>query len=287
MINDWQKYQIPGNDRDIIWYELGEGPEVLFLHGNWDLVMYMPMLEAQQRHFRTLLLKQRGADCWKSPETFNRLPIAPFLDDIERLRRHKGVDKLIVVGHSWGAQLALHYASAFPNHVTKLVAIGLGPISDEMSQYYHANVEKMVHPDKFPQLEAINQRFKAEFASGQGVSEAVDTAYADVYSTVWAYSPEAAQRIKTDYLNAGGFRRVAAGAPRSDPEVFLKGLKQIGCPTLIVYGYQDYEPITQAYVLKAHFQNAEIAFINRCGHMPWLDQPDTFYRLLDEFINRR
>jgi len=182
----WEEQTTGGSDSDIVWYETGTGPEVLFLHGNVDHVLYMPMLAAQQYNFRALLSKQRGADCWRSPEGYNALPIGPFLDDIERLREHKGGGKFVLVGHSWGASLALHYACVYPDHVSKLVLIGLGPLSDEMSEVYRANVRRMVHPDKLDRFDGIRQRFNEEFMSGKGVSREVDEEYADVCSQVWA-----------------------------------------------------------------------------------------------------
>jgi proline iminopeptidase len=285
-MQQWEEKRISsGNESDIVWYEIGTGPELLFLHGNWDHILYMPMLAEQKHNFRTLLLKQRGSDCWKSPGDYNTLPLRLFLEDIEHLRVYKGGGKFTIVGHSWGATLGLHYACTYPDNVRRLVLIGLGPLSDEMSQYYRANVRKMVHPDKLDRFDEVKRMFQNEFASGRGVSQETDEEYADVYSTVWAYSPGKADEIKTQYLNAGGFRRVAAGAPRGNPQELLNGIEKINCPVLIIYGYQDYEPITQAYMLKERIKDASISFINRCGHFVWIDQPDEFYRILNGFIN--
>jgi pimeloyl-ACP methyl ester carboxylesterase len=63
-------------------------------------------------------------------------------------------------------------------------------------------------------------------------------------------------------------------------------LPGIAAPTLVLYGYQDFEPITQAYVIREHMPQAELAFINECGHVPWWEQPDEFYRVLGEFLAR-
>jgi proline iminopeptidase len=283
-MHEWETFKIAGQDADVTWYEIGRGPEVLFLHGNLDHVLYMPMLAEQGDSFRSVLLKQRGADCWQSPQGYNALPLEPFLEDIERLRAHKGRHRLRIVGHSWGATLALEYASRYPDRVSALVLIGMGPISDQMSEYYRANCVKMVPPDQRERFDRLKRRFRREFASGQGVSEETDRAYAEVYSHVWAYSAESAREIARQFLEAGGFRRVAAGAPRGDPRELLARAERIQCPTLILYGYQDYEPITQAYVLEEHIAHAEIAFINRCGHYPWIDQPTEFYCILQAFI---
>ena len=46
-----------------------------------------------------------------------------FVDDLEELRRHWGIDQLIVGGHSWGANLALAYCLKHPTKVKALVYI--------------------------------------------------------------------------------------------------------------------------------------------------------------------
>lgn len=45
--------------------------------------------------------------------------------DMERLRKHLGVDRWLVFGGSWGSTLALAYASRHPDHVTGLVLRGV------------------------------------------------------------------------------------------------------------------------------------------------------------------
>ncbi len=46
---------------------------------------------------------------------------AHLVSDIERLRRHVGVERWLVWGGSWGTTLALAYAQAHPSHVTEMI----------------------------------------------------------------------------------------------------------------------------------------------------------------------
>jgi pimeloyl-ACP methyl ester carboxylesterase len=54
----------------------------------------------------------------------------------------------------------------------------------------------------------------------------------------------------------------------------------------VVYGYQDFEPIVQAYWLQARLPNAEVCFINEAAHIPWLEQPDLFYETTRRFLSQ-
>jgi len=67
----------------------------------------------------------------------------------------------------------------------------------------------------------------------------------------------------------------------------FEGWARIGAwaaPTLVLYGYQDFEPITQAYTLREWIPQAELVFIDECGHYPWLEQPDATFAALRAFL---
>ncbi len=51
-------------------------------------------------------------------------------------------------------------------------------------------------------------------------------------------------------------------------------LGHIIAPTLVVYGYRDFEPITQAYRLKEEMPNVTIQLVNEAGHEVWLEQAE-------------
>lgn len=283
-LQNWEKRVAASSDLPVVWFERGNGSQLLFLHGNWDHLMYLPMLEKLCDSSQILLLKQRGTDCWKEPASYDNLPIEPFLSDIESLRRKNGAEKLCLVGHSWGATLALQYACRQPERIEKLVLISLGPLNSQMSQFYRANVRKLVSADRLSEFDRICHQFRDEFMSGNGVTAATEEAYADLHSTIWAYSPENTRIVKRQFLAAGGFRRVAAGAHPHTTENLLQEADAVSCPTLIVYGVQDYEPIIQAFMLKERIPQAEIAFINQCSHFPWIDQPQEFHEILTGFL---
>ena len=48
--------------------------------------------------------------------------------DLEQIRRQIGADRLILVGHSYGAVLAGHYLALHPEHVARMVVISPGAL---------------------------------------------------------------------------------------------------------------------------------------------------------------
>jgi proline iminopeptidase len=94
-------------------------PPVVLLHGGpglWDnLAPVARMLDPLTTVHR---FDQRG--CGGSEESAEQT-IARYVADVEALRRHWGHDGWVVVGHSFGATLALAYAVANPG---RTLAIG-------------------------------------------------------------------------------------------------------------------------------------------------------------------
>src|SRR5438477_4466880 len=113
----WQQRALPTPDLDLAWYEVGSGPTVLFLHGGpgTDHRYLRPLAEPLAEHFRCVMCDQRGSGCshlGHLEET--TLHVDRFVADIEALRTALSQDRLCLVGHSWGAELALLYAITYP-----------------------------------------------------------------------------------------------------------------------------------------------------------------------------
>jgi proline iminopeptidase len=110
------------------WEESGNprGVPVLFLHGG-------PGAGATPAHrrffdptyYRIVILDQRGAgrSLPHGEVVDNTTPL--LVEDIEALRKHRGIDQWHVFGGSWGSTLALAYAEAYPAHVRALVLRGI------------------------------------------------------------------------------------------------------------------------------------------------------------------
>jgi proline iminopeptidase len=112
----------------IYWEESGNprGVPVIFLHGG-------PGAGATPAHrrffdpsfYRIVILDQRGAGrSLPHGETIdNTTPL--LVEDIEAVRKHRGIDQWHVFGGSWGSTLALAYAEAYPAHVRGLILRGI------------------------------------------------------------------------------------------------------------------------------------------------------------------
>ena len=67
----------------------------------------------------------------------------------------------------------------------------------------------------------------------------------------------------------------------------VNAIRNIACPTLIVYGEQDAiaPPADHARRLAAALPAARVHVMSQCGHLPHAEHPDSFNRLLGDFID--
>ncbi|HYC06107.1 MAG TPA: alpha/beta fold hydrolase [Azospirillaceae bacterium] len=82
--------------------------------------------------FDITLIEPRGCGRSLPPGETEANTTAHLVEDIERLRRHLGIDRWIILGRLWGAALALAYAQAHPGRCAGLVAtaVYLGDSAD-------------------------------------------------------------------------------------------------------------------------------------------------------------
>lgn len=281
----WREHSLNLEDHEMAWYDTGEGRPLLFLHGCYDNLLYRPFAELFADKYRCILYDQRGAENSRL-EVLNdeTLHVDRFVRDLESLHRHLGLDKVSLIGHSWGATLGLLYGASFPDRVRNLVLVGIGPLTEEMHLLYHANVLRMMDPEHRPRWKQVNDTYQAAWRSGTGVPEELDLENITMWSPVMFYARANAEKFKQEYLAAGGYHRHVPLATGFTREEVLLAAELVTAPVLILCGYQDYEPITQGYILTERIQRARTSFINECGHIVWMDQPERTRSEIDSFL---
>lgn len=87
--------------------------------------------------YRIILFDQRGAGrstphaCLEDNTTWH------LVNDIEKLRKHLGIEKWQVFGGSWGSTLSTAYAETHPTRVTELVLRGIFHLRKQEIDFYY------------------------------------------------------------------------------------------------------------------------------------------------------
>ncbi|NUR71010.1 MAG: alpha/beta hydrolase [Hamadaea sp.] len=203
-------------------------------------------------------------------------------EDVDRLRRHLGLDRVVLLGHSAGTRLAISYAAQFPAYVGGLVLVTPptgylipgGPGVDQVTEARRGD------PD-----------FDAAYAAWQTGPEQHDeeglTAwYARVAPVSYAkWGPAEQEHARKFHYRYAANRAYFSVEP---PEDLAGRLRAVEAPVLVVAGAQDtgvgVGPVTE---LARLFPAGEIAVIDGSGHFPWFEQPAAFRSIVDTFLARR
>src|SRR6201995_2485255 len=110
------------------WEQSGNprGVPALFLHGGpgaGATPVHRRFFDPQ--YWRIVIFDQRGAGRSRPLGGLAHNTTADLVSDIERLRRHLGIERWLLFGGSWGSTLALAYAQAHPERVRGLVLRGV------------------------------------------------------------------------------------------------------------------------------------------------------------------
>lgn len=87
--------------------------------------------------YRIILFDQRGCGRSRPHASVDDNTTWHLVEDIERIRKHLGVESWIVFGGSWGATLSLIYAQTYPTVVRHLVLRGVFTMTEyELNWFY-------------------------------------------------------------------------------------------------------------------------------------------------------
>lgn len=97
----------------------GTGPDVVVLSGGPGCVHYMAREDIAPKGFRCWFPDPRGvSESGGGPHAMTRA-----ISDLEDIRRAVGTESWIVLGHSWGLDLAVRYAQDHPQSMRAVVGV--------------------------------------------------------------------------------------------------------------------------------------------------------------------
>jgi proline iminopeptidase len=284
-ISQRKRRSIPDNrevitdDRCALWTtETGVGDPVLLCHGGpglWD--MFGDLAGDLGSRFRLIRWDQRGGGRSerRGPYTLERM-----VADVDAVRDHYGLDRVAVLGHSWGAHLGLRYALAHPDRVSKLVYVSGVGLGHEWHAEFKRNFEQAMG-ERHAQWAALREADRSEgeereLAILQWSADFVDRAsavrHAEAMATPW---------FPVNYdVNA-----VLDAEMRAVPEEkLIAACRALAVPVLIVDGLGDNRPRWAVDSLERALPAVTRVRLPGAGHVPWLEAPEEFRAAVTDFL---
>jgi proline iminopeptidase len=259
------------------------GDYVLVLSGGpgEDIHSMQGIADALGKKYRCIMWEQRGTGRSKLPKyDASTINLNAYIEDIEALRKQLHAEKLIVTGNSWGMILGLAYAGTYPDAVRAVVTIGSGPITFEYLGVFSDNQVARLGACELEVRDFWKDPTREAADSDRAVFERLRAA-AVAYFYDRKKALQTASELKPEDYN---FRVPPAFLQAEGKYDIRPKLKTITAPVLLLQGRQDLAG--EANICEAHslIKNSTLAFIDKCGHMPWLEQPEQTWKIVDEFL---
>lgn len=238
--------------------ESGEGQPIIVLHGlmgalsNFDGVLNY----FSEKGYKVIIPE---LPIYKLPLLKTNVKnLSKFLKDF---MAYKKIDKAILLGNSLGGHIGLYFTKLNPNNVTALVLAG-------SSGLYEKSMG-----DTFPKrgnYEYIKAKTEEVFYDPEiATKEVVDEIFASVNDRV--------KVIKTLAIAKSAIRHNMA-----------KDLPSMHIPACIIWGKNDLvTPPEVAIDFQKLLPDANLYWIDKCGHAPMMEHPEAFNKILENWLKER
>jgi proline iminopeptidase len=269
---------------------------MIVLHGgpDFDISYLLPELDRLSDKFHLIYYDQRGrgrsADNVK-PEV---VTLESEMADLDEVREHFHLDKVVLLGHSWGTVLALEYALRHPERVSRLVLMDPAPASAaDINRFRKERVEK------WPVLMELRKAIADTTAYKEADPDAVIAYYRVHFKPALARSEDYEKliiRMQARFIEQGreGILKSRAVEDRLVNETWASPngydlhpkLKGLNIPALVITGDHDFFPFAAEHIAQA-IPGARLVTLKDCGHFPYLECPAPLRAQIDAFFRGR
>ncbi len=259
-------------------------PTVICLHGGPGVFGYMENLcETISSYSTAIYYQQRG-----SQQKSQAVKIHQHVSDLDSIVESVSHEpKPIILGHSWGAMLALLYASQKSTKIQKLIMVGSGPLNKEMGQLflneilYRFGDQRNYFDELWSKLEQEKDEKTLQLYANKYLNEVFDfyqngkTKDARHPALHWDFKASRETMIESDeFVDSGRYEDAFA---------------QISCPITLLHGSHDpIQPEILFKLTRKYQPSASTHKIENGGHYPWIGQSEfSFLEILKREIKSK
>lgn len=272
-------YRIAGNGA-------ATSPPVLFLHGGpgYNSHSFATLAGVRLEPGASLIyLDQRG--CGRSERPWNGdYALATLVDDLEALRKELGLERWVLMGHSFGGTLALEYAARFPGHVAGLVLVGA--FSDAESSF--GGWERALEERLSVRTAAAGEG--AEPGAHGRVMKALQGVDVAAFFNGLQFHDDRFRQAQDAVDGQSGLRNTGELSNALFAGVLatyrFSAFERIRAPALVIAGRHDRAiGLSSQRELAARLPRATWREFEASAHFPYLEEPERFTREVLDFVS--
>ena len=258
---------------------MGRGPALLLLHGlGCDHTTWTPVIERLSRQFTVIAPDLLGHGASDKPRADYTL--GGYANGMRDLLALLGIDRVTVVGHSFGGGIAMQFAYQFPQYTERLMLVapgglgrGVNPLLRSLTLPGSGSVLAVASsPPVLAAARFLGKRAHAAHLPGS----------ADVLGALSVLAG------KHDAAARDAFLHVLRAVVDWRGQVVTmtdRAYLALNMPTCVMWGEKDTVlPIAQIEVARRSIPDVRIEVVEGAGHFPHEEFPDRFVAVLTDFV---
>lgn len=225
-----------------------DGNVIVYLHG-WgqNIEMMEPIAKPFSKTHRLIIIDLPGFG--KSDEPDEVWDLEEYAKMVHELLEHEGIDRINLIGHSFGGKISIVYATLYPVERLMLLA---SPYKIKITKVSW-KVKMLKKLKTVPGLGGLAEKMKSHMGS------------LDYKSATPMMRDILVKHVNTDLTDK---------------------VKKIKCPTFIIWGDQDEAvSVNDAYELEGMIKNSGLAVYPGCTHYAYLERLNQTIAIIKSFIS--
>ena len=269
-------FRVEGSGRDTL----------IMLHGGPGLTgeSLWPDLGPLARGRVVIYYDQRGSGYSTAVTGEKRISLRHHVADLEAVRRHFGLERMVVAGHSWGGGLAVRYALAHPDRVERLLLVDpLPPREEPYMDRFSASLRSWMD-------DSTRKRYQAAVSAENRAPDPAAACRATwaIFIRGYLAEPRDPSRLRGS---------ACAGPPENLDNLvsfytmlpltgwdWRKAAREVRVPVLIVHGEADPLPVEGSREWAAAMPESRLLVVERSGHFPHVERPEVFFPAVEAFL---
>jgi proline-specific peptidase len=246
---------------------------------------YLGDLAGLGERFTLALLNPRGSEGSGRPADSRAYRTEDYVADLEELRAHLGLERMLLLGHSHGGVVAAAYAVAHPDRVEKLVlASTLARFAREQEAAMEAGIETKAGEPWYADARAALEKEQAgDFETDEELAELAYREFPFYFARYGEAERAWLDTLRDEVPNGDALRLF-------NNDIFTTfdlrpELSKVAAPTLVITGEEDFITGPACAADFAGIPNARTVFVPGSGHIVFVEARDRFRDEVTAFLS--
>ncbi|MBE5109063.1 alpha/beta fold hydrolase [Bacillus thuringiensis] len=241
-----------------------------------------------EEYITVVYYEQRGCGRSEAPQDDDDYSINILVEDLEELRKQLNVEKVNLLGYSFGGQLCLEYALKYPKNVEKMVL--QAPSLDDFDEMYNVQIEGFLQVTEGNMNEQISIISRSEVPLKEKYNQVWSVVDTETVDRLLFKNEEFAKLNRSlweesQLNNTGKMSKVMFETKSALP--LIERIKYLETDTCVIVGVHDHNTgVGMSNRITRQMKNSKLVIFENSAHFPDIEETNKVCETIIEFMER-